>query len=83
MIASTTTTRDEAHRFANTYHRTLRNKATLKSPLDDVPGIGPKLKGALLRKLGTIEAIRSANDDDLLAVGGMNKRVLSALRAKL
>ncbi|MGH2459336.1 MAG: excinuclease ABC subunit UvrC [Chloroflexota bacterium] len=75
--------RDEAHRFANTYHRTLRNKATLKSPLDDVPGIGPKLKSALLRKLGTIESIRRASDDDLLAVGGMNKKVLSALRTKL
>ncbi len=75
--------RDEAHRFANTYHRTLRNKTTLKSPLDDVPGVGPKLKGALLRKLGTIEGIRSASDDELLAVGGMTKKVLSALRTSL
>ncbi len=75
--------RDEAHRFANTYHRTLRNKAALKSPLDDVPGVGPKLKSALLRKLGTVEAIRTATDDDLLAIKGMNRKVLVALRERL
>jgi excinuclease ABC subunit C len=75
--------RDEAHRFANTYHRTLRGKAALKSPLDDVPGVGPKLKSALLRKLGTVDAIRTATDDDLLAIKGMNRKVLVSLRERL
>lgn len=75
--------RDEAHRFANTYHRTLRGQAALRSPLDEVPGIGPKLKSALLRKLGTVEAIRSASDADLLEVKGMNRRVLASLRSHL
>jgi excinuclease ABC subunit C len=75
--------RDEAHRFANTYHQTLRAKAALKSPLDEVPGVGPKLKQSLLRSLGSVDAIRSAGDDDLLAVKGMNRRVLTALREKL
>ncbi len=75
--------RDEAHRFANTYHRTLRSKAALRSPLDDVPGVGPKLKSALLRKLGTVEAIRTATDDDLLTIKGMNRKVLVALRERL
>lgn len=75
--------RDEAHRFANTYHRTLRSKAALKSPLDDVPGVGPKLKSALLRKLGSIEAIRTATDDDLLSIKGVNRKVLASLRERL
>ncbi|HVC35716.1 MAG TPA: excinuclease ABC subunit UvrC [Chloroflexota bacterium] len=75
--------RDEAHRFANTYHRTLRGKAALQSPLDQVPGVGPKLKSALLRKLGSVEAIRSAGDDDLLAVKGMSQKTLVSLRSRL
>jgi excinuclease ABC subunit C len=75
--------RDEAHRFANTYHRTLRSRATLKSPLDEVPGVGPKLKQALLRNLGSVDAIRAAGDADLLAVKGMNRRVLTAIRERL
>jgi excinuclease ABC subunit C len=75
--------RDEAHRFANTYHRTLRGRESLKSPLDEVPGVGPKLKQALLRRLGSVDAIRSAPDADLLAIKGLNQKVLTALREKL
>ncbi|MCL4500139.1 MAG: excinuclease ABC subunit UvrC [Chloroflexi bacterium] len=75
--------RDEAHRFANTYHRSLRGKAALKSPLEDVPGIGPKLKGALLRKFGTVDAIRTSTDADILAIKGMNRRALASLRERL
>jgi excinuclease ABC subunit C len=75
--------RDEAHRFANTYHQTVRAREALKSPLDEVPGVGPKLKQALIRKLGDVASIRTASDADLLAVKGMNKRVLTALRSKL
>jgi excinuclease ABC subunit C len=75
--------RDEAHRFANTYHQTVRAREALKSPLDDVPGVGPKLKQALMRTLGDVGAIRKADDTELLAVKGMNKKVLGAIRAKL
>jgi excinuclease ABC subunit C len=75
--------RDEAHRFANTYHQTLRARAALTSSLDEVPGVGPKLKQALLRKLGDVDSIRRATDDDLLAVKGINKKVVAALRSKL
>ncbi|HLZ07760.1 MAG TPA: helix-hairpin-helix domain-containing protein, partial [Chloroflexota bacterium] len=75
--------RDEAHRFANMYHQTVRARAALRSPLDDVPGVGPKLKSALVRQLGDVVAIRKASDEDLLAVKGMNRKVLSSLRAKL
>jgi excinuclease ABC subunit C len=75
--------RDEAHRFANTYHQSVRAREALHSPLDDVPGVGPKLKQALLRTLGDVDSIRGANDDSLLAVKGMNRRVLGSIRAKL
>lgn len=52
--------RDEAHRFAISYHLTLHRQKTLHSPLDDVPGIGPKTKKLLLRKFGTVTAIKKA-----------------------
>lgn len=75
--------RDEAHRFANTYHRSLREKNALRSPLDEVPGVGPKIKQALLRGLGDVDAIRHATDDQLLKIKGMNRKVLEALRTNL
>ncbi len=53
--------RDEAHRFAIGYHINLRRKNSLHSPLDDIPGIGPKTKKLLLRKFGTLAAIKNAN----------------------
>ena len=75
--------RDEAHRFANTSHRSLREKNALRSPLDEVPGVGPKIKQALLRGLGDVDAIRHATDDQLLKIKGMNRKVLEALRTNL
>ncbi len=75
--------RDEAHRFAITYHRHVRRRRTIVSALDRVPGIGPKRKRALLRQFGSVPHIREASDDDLLAVGGMTKRSVAALREHL
>lgn len=75
--------RDEAHRFAITYHRYVRRRRTIVSALDRVPGIGPKRKRALLRQFGSVPHIREASDDDLLAVGGMTKRAVAALREHL
>jgi excinuclease ABC subunit C len=57
--------RDEAHRFAISYHRKLRHKEAIVSALDDIPGIGPKRKKALLRKFGSIEAIKEASLEEL------------------
>jgi excinuclease ABC subunit C len=57
--------RDEAHRFAISYHRKLRRKEAIVSALDDIPGIGPKRKKALLRKFGSIEAIKEASLEEL------------------
>ncbi len=60
--------RDEAHRFAVTYHRQLRSKSMVDSLLDDVPGIGPKRKKDLLRHFGSLKQIRAAQLDDLAEV---------------
>lgn len=72
--------RDEAHRFAVTYHRKLRRARNLKSALDDVAGIGIKRRTALLKKFGTLAAIRAASDEELLAVPNMTRTVVAALR---
>jgi excinuclease ABC subunit C len=75
--------RDEAHRFAITYHRNLRGKRSIKSALDDVPGIGPTRKRALLRKFGSLKGIREAEVDELVTVPGMTRRAAEALKAAL
>ncbi len=72
--------RDEAHRFAITYHRNLRSKNSLKSPLDNVTGIGPKRKRMLMRRFGTLKGIREAAVDDLASVPGMTRSL--AIRLK-
>ena len=60
--------RDEAHRFAITYHRNLRGKRMTKSVLDDVPGLGPARKKRLVKELGGVKAVRQAPLEDLLAL---------------
>ncbi|HEX6542215.1 MAG TPA: excinuclease ABC subunit UvrC [Ktedonobacterales bacterium] len=65
--------RDEAHRFAITYHRQVRSKRTFKSVLDDIPGIGPKRKKALIRRFGSARAIAAASLDELASVEGMTR----------
>lgn len=76
--------RDEAHRFAITYHRNLRGKAQTKSLLDEVKGIGPARRKALLIYFGgDIEKIRTATIDELLAVPGMNRKSAEAVKTYL
>ncbi|MBV1816541.1 excinuclease ABC subunit UvrC [Anaerosalibacter bizertensis] len=65
---------DEAHRFAISYHRSLRNKKMFKSVLDDIKGIGTKRKKALLKAFGSVEGIKKASLDELIAVESMNKK---------
>ena len=65
--------RDEAHRFGITYHRKLRSDRTFKSVLDEIPGIGPKRKKALMKHFGSIRAISAASIDDLAALDGMTR----------
>jgi len=66
--------RDEAHRFAITYHRKLREKRAIHSELDDIPGIGETRKKALLRHFGSVEKIRNATREELADVTGMTKK---------
>lgn len=67
--------RDEAHRFAISYHRKLRGKRNLISVLDHIEGIGPKRRQALWKKFGTLEAMKDADEEQLAAAEGMNKEV--------
>ncbi len=72
--------RDEAHRFANHMRKKLGKARRLRSDIDDVPGIGAEVKKALLRELGSMVGIREATDEKILAVTGVTKRHLTALR---
>ena len=64
---------DEAHRFAIEYHRSLRSKEQVRSVLDDIKGIGPARRKALMRHFKTIEAVRDASVEELLAAPQMNQ----------
>ena len=73
--------RDEAHRFANTFHRRQRTRRTLRSALDDVPGIGTVRRRALLRHFGSVKKVALASVEELAAVEGMTVPSARALRA--
>ena len=74
--------RDEAHRFAITHHRKVRSKKALTSPLDSVEGIGPARKRALLRHFGSVQAIREAPVEDIVALG-IHERLAKRLKETL
>ncbi|MCI8462147.1 MAG: excinuclease ABC subunit UvrC [Lachnospiraceae bacterium] len=65
---------DEAHRFAIEYHRSLRSKTQVKSVLDDIPGVGPARRKALMRSFKSIEEIRQASVEELAALPELNRR---------
>lgn len=65
---------DEAHRFAIEYHRSLRSKEQVHSVLDDIPGIGPARRKALMKKYQSLEAIKAATEEDLAATDTMNEQ---------
>jgi excinuclease ABC subunit C len=75
--------RDEAHRFAITYHRASRGKGALKSSLDEIPGVGPKRRRALLQRFGSVDAIRKAGEEEIASVPGMTRRTAAALKERL
>jgi len=72
--------RDQAHRFAIAYHRGLRGKALTTSVLDEIQGIGPKRRAALLKTFPSVQAMRNASVEQLAAVPGMNRNVAATLR---
>lgn len=75
--------RDEAHRFAIEYHRELRGRAMSASVLDDVPGVGPKRKKALLKEFGSLKRLRAAGVEEVAAVPGVGKSAAEAVVAAL
>ncbi len=75
--------RDEAHRFAITYHRQLRAKAQTKSALDDLPGVGPARKRALLRVFGSTRALKQATVEEIAAVPGIGHALAARIREHL
>ena len=75
--------RDEAHRFAITFHRQRRSKRATASVLDDVSGIGPKRRRMLLRRFGSVTGIRQASLDDIAAVPGMTVKLARRLKEYL
>ena len=66
---------DEAHRFAIEYHRSLRGKGQIHSILDDIEGIGPARRRALMKYFKGIEEVKNATLDELMKVPGMNSQV--------
>ena len=78
--------RDEAHRFAITYHRKLRNKAGLRSSLEDIPGVGPARRKALLKHFGSLKKIRAATLEELKQLPGLSEAlaetIYQALKSK-
>lgn len=73
--------RDEAHRFAITFHRELRDKGMVASILDDVPGLGPKRRKQLLKHFGSVKRMREASLEEIEAVPGIPKQVAEDLYA--
>jgi excinuclease ABC subunit C len=75
--------RDEAHRFAITYHRKLRGKSATQSVLDTIPGIGPKRKRALLRKYGSLKGVREASVEDIASTVGFTRRLAETVKRSI
>ncbi|MBF6604465.1 MAG: excinuclease ABC subunit UvrC [Chloroflexi bacterium] len=75
--------RDEAHRFAIAYHRDLRAKKAVRSVFDDLPGVGPKRRRALLRVFGSAKRVREAPLEQIAAVPGIGSRLAATIKAGL
>ena len=75
--------RDEAHRFAITYHRKLRGKALVSSRLDAIIGVGEIRRNRLLKRFGSLEKIAEATDDQLREIGGVDARTAAEIRKAL
>ena len=75
--------RDEAHRFAVSFHIKLRTDRGRRSILDEIPGIGPKRKRALMRAFGSVDKLRRASLDDLASVDGITAATAKALKEAL
>jgi excinuclease ABC subunit C len=75
--------RDEAHRFAITYHRTVRSRRALASVFDEIEGIGPVRKKALLKRFGSLRRVREASVDELAETPGIPRELAERLKSHL
>lgn len=75
--------RDEAHRFAITYHRSLRDRRTVRSAFDDLPGVGPKRRRELLKVFGSVKRVREAPVEQIAAVPGISRALAERIKAYL
>ncbi|HEY1169491.1 MAG TPA: excinuclease ABC subunit UvrC [Candidatus Limnocylindrales bacterium] len=75
--------RDEAHRFAITYHRSMRARAATRSAFDEIPGVGPKRRAALLRVFGSARQVREAPVEQVAAVSGIGPTLAAKIKAGL
>ncbi len=75
--------RDEAHRFAITYHRKLRGKRSLASVLDEIPGVGPKRRKALIKAFGSLEKLKQASVDEIAALPEIPKSLAELIAQRL
>jgi excinuclease ABC subunit C len=78
-----TSLRNEAHRFAITYHRKLRDKKSLTSELDEIPGVGKVLRERLLARFGDLDALRRADLEDVKSVSGVSQALAEEIKARL
>jgi excinuclease ABC subunit C len=75
--------RDEAHRFAINYHRHKRGKAATTSALDDIPGLGPARRAALLKHFGSVRAVSQASPEQIAEVSGIGPRLAETIMTSL
>jgi excinuclease ABC subunit C len=75
--------RDEAHRFAIDYHRKKRERRAMASPLDDIPGIGPTRKRALLRRFGSLQRLAQASEEDIASTPGIGPSLAAEVADRL
>jgi excinuclease ABC subunit C len=75
--------RDEAHRFAISFHRKKRSKSMVESALDDIPGLGATRKKALLRHFGSLKRLKAASVDEVMEVPGVGRRTAETVVAAL
>jgi excinuclease ABC subunit C len=75
--------RDEAHRLANSFQAKRHRKSTIRSALDDIPGVGPALRKRLLAQLGSMARIRGASEEELAAVPGVGEKLAKRIKAAL
>jgi excinuclease ABC subunit C len=73
--------RDEAHRFAVTYHKKLRTRRTLQSVLDQIPGVGPTIRTSLLKSMGSAKKVREASVAELAAVPKVTPKLAQKIHA--